>query len=316
MMDNASATQQISLDRVMERSALVTPVSWQPLMTIHDLGNGLAVSGLDGKPDTDWEFQITGSPSLCLSILLEGRMQCGFQNRQVLDIEPGMVILSSLQQETQGFNLLRGKSRFRAVNISISPQSFFELTGQTSLPGQGQLVRHCNLPELGAVMGCLPASLALQQVADDMLTSNFPHGSLHQLYLRAKSLEALTLVIRKLISRDQPSLPVPGDRRRLLESRALLQEHYGHDWTIPALARAVALNEKRLQSGFQALFGQSIHTFLTQVRMDTAARLLKEGTSVTEVAYEVGFSSLSHFSKVFARYKGQTPKRWARNHAE
>ena len=45
--------------------------------------------------------------------------------------------------------------------------------------------------------------------------------------------------------------------------------------------------------------------------MDTAADMLAKGASVTETAYAVGFSSLSHFSKVFRNAKGAAPKQWA-----
>ena len=106
-------------------------------------------------------------------------------------------------------------------------------------------------------------------------------------------------------------LPVPADRQRLLQAKSRLESSYGQNWTVPALASAVGLNEKRLQSGFQSLFGLSIHAQLTQIRMDAAADMLAKGASVTETAYAVGFSSLSHFSKAFRSIRGMAPKQWA-----
>ena len=106
-------------------------------------------------------------------------------------------------------------------------------------------------------------------------------------------------------------LPVPGDRQRLIEARALLEQNYGQEWSLQSLARAVGLNEKRLQQGFQALYGCSVHACLTRIRLNAAVAMLKRGTSVTETAACCGFANLSHFSRMFRGHTGITPKQCA-----
>jgi len=46
--------------------------------------------------------------------------------------------------------------------------------------------------------------------------------------------------------------------------------------------------------------------------MQKAAQLLKEKRlSVSDVGYELGFTNLSHFSRVFERYTGIKPKKYS-----
>ncbi len=46
--------------------------------------------------------------------------------------------------------------------------------------------------------------------------------------------------------------------------------------------------------------------------MKEAARLLKENKlSVSEVGYKIGFSNLSHFSRVFEKHVGLKPKKYS-----
>ncbi len=56
---------------------------------------------------------------------------------------------------------------------------------------------------------------------------------------------------------------------------------------------------------FRQETGVTISSFLRRARMDRAAELLRAGdANVTEAAMTVGYSSLSHFSKVFAETFG------------
>jgi AraC-like DNA-binding protein len=51
---------------------------------------------------------------------------------------------------------------------------------------------------------------------------------------------------------------------------------------------------------------------LTQVRLERAQRWLARGGSVTEACFEVGFSSLGSFSRLFAQRVGMAPRDWQR----
>lgn len=98
----------------------------------------------------------------------------------------------------------------------------------------------------------------------------------------------------------------------MVRAKAFLENAYSENWNVEALAQAVGLNEKRLQAGFQALFGCSVHECLTRIRLDAALAMLTHGFSVTHTAQSVGFSTSSHSSKTFSQHIGVPPKRWAK----
>jgi len=60
---------------------------------------------------------------------------------------------------------------------------------------------------------------------------------------------------------------------------------------------------------FKQTFGDTIYNYFQGARMEEAAFLLKQGGySVSEAGYELGFSNLSHFSRLFKRRYGITQK--------
>ncbi|SDE65325.1 helix-turn-helix domain-containing protein [Rhodospira trueperi] len=60
------------------------------------------------------------------------------------------------------------------------------------------------------------------------------------------------------------------------------------------------------------LIGTSVHAHLRAVRLAAAMAMLGSGRSMTETAYAVGYSSLSHFSKAFRDHAGASPCDWAK----
>ena len=59
--------------------------------------------------------------------------------------------------------------------------------------------------------------------------------------------------------------------------------------------------------------GQSLGDFIRDIRLNKAAYLLKHtDMNITEIIYETGFGSNSHFSKVFKNKFGVTPSDFAK----
>ena len=78
--------------------------------------------------------------------------------------------------------------------------------------------------------------------------------------------------------------------------------------TVEAAANSAALSERHFRRRFVMETGISWRQFLHQARMLRAMELLVEAdTSITDVAFAVGFNSLSAFAKSFAYFSGQTP---------
>jgi AraC-like DNA-binding protein len=62
---------------------------------------------------------------------------------------------------------------------------------------------------------------------------------------------------------------------------------------------------------FQKVTGLSPNQFITKLRLDHASHLLKKSSStITEIAFESGFHSLSYFNRVFKEQKGVSPSHY------
>jgi AraC family transcriptional regulator len=78
--------------------------------------------------------------------------------------------------------------------------------------------------------------------------------------------------------------------------------------TLDALAAAVNLSPYHFARAFRATTGMTPHAFVTEQRLIVARDLLLRGdASVTEVAFSVGFSNVSHFRRLFRQRYGLTP---------
>lgn len=97
------------------------------------------------------------------------------------------------------------------------------------------------------------------------------------------------------------------ERLKLENALTILTNSINQTVTIPKLARQVGMNECYLKKGFKELYGQTIFMYLQEQRMQRAKLLLKEEKSVTEVAAEVGYSSISSFSSAFKKNVGILP---------
>jgi AraC-like DNA-binding protein len=87
----------------------------------------------------------------------------------------------------------------------------------------------------------------------------------------------------------------------------------GRPVSIRDIANDVAMSPFHFIRQFEALFGATPHQFRMQVRIDRAKRLLAlSDYSVTDVCFEVGFSSLGSFSDLFARRVGAPPSVYRR----
>ena len=90
-----------------------------------------------------------------------------------------------------------------------------------------------------------------------------------------------------------------------------LIETYADPFNAGATAAAVNLSESHLRALFEKWLGESPKQFHTRCRIDQAKRLLNEQRlSVSEVALQVGFNDVRHFSRVFKKYTGQAPSHY------
>ena len=91
----------------------------------------------------------------------------------------------------------------------------------------------------------------------------------------------------------------------------LLHARPAHAWTIEDLAAQAGASRSALADRFVALVGCAPIQYLTQWRMQIAAKRLAEpGVKVSSVAFEVGYASEAAFSRAFKKLVGRSPGQW------
>jgi AraC-like DNA-binding protein len=96
-----------------------------------------------------------------------------------------------------------------------------------------------------------------------------------------------------------------------------ISAHFREPITVRQLAKMTRLSVSQFERNFKKLFKITPRKYLTQVRLDAAARLLIETTgTIAAIAHETGFYDQSYFTKQFKAAKGVTPARYRRNSLE
>jgi AraC-like DNA-binding protein len=103
---------------------------------------------------------------------------------------------------------------------------------------------------------------------------------------------------------------------RVNRVKQYLSHHLDEALDLPALARVVGCSSHYLSRTFSDFTGTTISQHLRRLRIERAADLLSSGRfNVSEAAIEVGYQSLSHFSKAFHQEKGCLPSKYDRTAA-
>lgn len=82
--------------------------------------------------------------------------------------------------------------------------------------------------------------------------------------------------------------------------------------TLEDISRHVKMSKYHLCREFKVLTGKTVFEFINTVRCTEAKRKIREGVSVSEAAFTVGFESLSYFTKKFKETIGKLPSEYKR----
>jgi AraC family transcriptional regulator len=98
-------------------------------------------------------------------------------------------------------------------------------------------------------------------------------------------------------------------KHKLEQVSEYIDEHLMENISLKELAAVVEMSPHYFTSLFKQSTGLSAYQYVIHRRMEQAKQLLcRQSLSIVEVAQEVGFQSQSHFSNVFRKYVGTTPR--------
>lgn len=143
------------------------------------------------------------------------------------------------------------------------------------------------------------------------------HANLEKLYYKARVMDLLYLFFSRFFKRS-----VGGKfsaNRQDIEKVIAIEKSMMQDLSVQPnlseLSRNMGMSSTKMKELFRNIFGDSIYNYYQHARMSEAASLLKNNKdlSVSDIGYSLGFSNMSHFSKMFKKHIGVNPKEYAIN---
>jgi transcriptional regulator GlxA family with amidase domain len=86
-----------------------------------------------------------------------------------------------------------------------------------------------------------------------------------------------------------------------------MEEHFAQRIGLEQICRHVGLSKSTLLRAFTKSKGVTPYSYLENIRIGRAKKLLEQGALPVEAALQTGFSDQSHFANFFSRFIGLTP---------
>lgn len=121
--------------------------------------------------------------------------------------------------------------------------------------------------------------------------------------------EIIRHLFDEVVERTGKLAPLLAKREEVRQAIRYLEQHYAERVVITDVAAHVSLSEPYLCQIFKAETGQSILTYLNEIRMNKAYEMLSSGQYlVKQAAIEVGIPDPFYFNRLFKRHYGYAPK--------
>lgn len=102
---------------------------------------------------------------------------------------------------------------------------------------------------------------------------------------------------------------VSGGNNLINEAMNYINDHLGYNFRLSEMADALNISENYLYKIFMTKTGKSPAAFIQQLRMETAKQALaNQSLPIKTIASHLGYGDVSHFSTVFKRTWGMSPR--------
>jgi AraC-like DNA-binding protein len=136
---------------------------------------------------------------------------------------------------------------------------------------------------------------------------------LHELVMKGSNEfekeENLLLLISMLIQRyGQPFEDcIPTCRDEIEKACQFMEQHFSEHIYLEQLCRQTNLSKSTLLRAFTKSKGVTPYSYLENIRIGEAKKLLEQGIPPVDAAFQTGFSDQSHFTNYFNRFIGLAP---------
>jgi len=118
----------------------------------------------------------------------------------------------------------------------------------------------------------------------------------------------------KMLLKSGPEETTPNHRAEPVEiwkARKFIEKHSAEELSLNKVAKAVNISANHLSEKFKQVTGVNFVDYIAHTRLEKACDLLLNSSlRISEIAFAVGFQSLSQFNRVFKKLSGKSPTKY------
>ena len=122
----------------------------------------------------------------------------------------------------------------------------------------------------------------------------------------------------KMPAKDQFQETTSGHRAQPVEiwkARKFIEDHCIEELSLRKVAKAASISANHLSEKFKQVTGTNFVDYVARTRFQKACGLLRDvDLRISEIAFAVGFQSLSQFNRVFKKLSGKSPSAYRAAH--
>jgi AraC-like DNA-binding protein len=117
-------------------------------------------------------------------------------------------------------------------------------------------------------------------------------------------------MIKMLLARELEET-TPNHRAEpvaIWKARKFIEQHSGEELSLSKVAKAGSISANHFSEKFKQVTGVNFVDYVARTRFEKASQLLlNSNLRISDIAFAVGFQSLSQFNRVFKKLSGQSP---------
>lgn len=130
--------------------------------------------------------------------------------------------------------------------------------------------------------------------------------------IKIQSLALLNDLITNIIftKKSKQTINYSLHRHTMIQVEKRLKEHLDKPMpSITQLAAEFSISTSTLKRHFKIIYGKSIYNYYLEKKLELGKKMiLSKNKSISEIAYNLGYSKINSFSKAFKKYYGILPK--------
>lgn len=156
----------------------------------------------------------------------------------------------------------------------------------------------------------------IEAIARALLDETKNAGVAGRLYVESLAIQLIVHLLRHHSSagRRLEDAAAPLPRYKLRRATEYINDNLRESLALEDIARTVSMSPYHFAHVFKQTVGVTPHHYVIERRIEKAKSLLRDTAwSVTQIANQVGYTNPSHFSTVFQRFTGYSPRSYRRD---